>query len=137
MSVLFFLCLGWIAFMDARTHRIPNKAVLLLTLSALSTIDEPTFNFRHHTFALLVVLALSLLLSLFCGLGMGDVKLLAVLSFFLLPPNITSYQIFLFVLCLTAFAYAIYISRGDLRQSLHIPLAPAISLATIITLIAK
>jgi Flp pilus assembly protein protease CpaA len=85
----------------------------------------------------MIVLVIGLLLSIFCGVGMGDVKLIVVLALFLLPPDLAMYQKFSLMVSLFAFAYALYLSRGRIRQSVKIPLAPAIFFGTIITLIAK
>jgi Flp pilus assembly protein protease CpaA len=68
---------------------------------------------------------------------MGDVKLLGVLAMFVLPPETASYKFFLFTVAITATVHAIFLSRGDLRRSLQIPLAPAILCGTIATLILK
>jgi Flp pilus assembly protein protease CpaA len=95
------------------------------------------YSFRSHFLSTLIVLLLSGLLSVFCGLGMGDVKLLGVLAIFVLPPETASYKIFLLTVAITATVHAIFLSRGDLRRSLQIPLAPAILCGTIATLILK
>jgi Flp pilus assembly protein protease CpaA len=92
---------------------------------------------RSQASAAVVVFILTLLLALFCGLGMGDVKLVAVLALFVLPPHVASYQIFIFSVAFSAFIYALCISRGELRKLIQIPLAPSIVFGTIITLIAK
>jgi len=137
MYLLFFPILGWIALVDARTHRISNRSVLLLTIISLITIDTSHFSMRSQASAAVVVFILTLLLALFCGLGMGDVKLVAVLALFVLPPHVASYQIFIFSVAFSAFIYALCISRGELRKLIQIPLAPSIVFGTIITLIAK
>jgi prepilin signal peptidase PulO-like enzyme (type II secretory pathway) len=50
---------------------------------------------------------------------------------------VASYQLFIFTVSLSGFIYALWISRGKLRQMQQIPLAPAIAVGTIIALIAK
>ena len=137
MQILLFPILGWIAIWDARTHRISNNSVLLLLTISLITLDTSDFNLRSQISASLIVLVLSLVLALCCGLGMGDVKLMFVLALLVLPPHVTSYQLFTFTVSLSGFIYAIWISRGKLRQMQQIPLAPAIVVGTIIALIAK
>jgi Flp pilus assembly protein protease CpaA len=137
MQILLVPILGWIAFEDLRTHRISNKSVLLLTLILIATLDVTDFDFKCQISASLIVLALSLALSFCCGLGMGDVKLIFVLALLLLPPHVASYQLFIFTVSLSGFIYALWISRGKLRQMQQIPLAPAIVVGTIIALIAK
>ena len=137
MQILLVPILGWIAFEDVRTHRISNKSVLLLFVISTATLDMTDFNFRSQISAALIVLALSLVLSFCCGLGMGDVKLIFVLALLLLPPHVASHQLFIFTVSLSGFIYALWISRGKLRQMQQIPLAPAIVVGTIIALIAK
>ena len=137
MHLLIAPILCWIAWTDARTHLISNRILLLLTLIAFFTLDLSSFEFVDHAMASIAVLAVSLMFAMFCGLGMGDVKLLAVLAFLVLSPDLPSYQLFLVVGGLAALVSALFISRGDFRKSLQIPLAPAISIAAIISLIAK
>jgi Flp pilus assembly protein protease CpaA len=137
MQILLFPILGWIAIWDARTHRISNNSVLLLLTISLITLDTSDFNLRSQISASLIVLALSLVLALCCGLGMGDVKLMFVLALLVLPPDVTSYQLFIFSISVSGLIYALWISRGRLRQMQQIPLAPAIVVGTIIALIAK
>ena len=137
MQILLFPILGWIAIWDARTHRISNNSVLLLLTISLITLDTSDFNLRSQISASLIVLVLTLVLALCCGLGMGDVKLMFVLALLVLPPHVTSYQLFTFTVSLSGFIYALWISRGKLRQMQQIPLAPAIVVGTIVALIAK
>jgi Flp pilus assembly protein protease CpaA len=84
-----------------------------------------------------IVLLIAIFLSICCGLGMGDVKLLGVLAISVLPPEADTYMIFLLTVAVSASAHALFLSRGDLRKSLQIPLAPAILCGTIAALIAK
>ncbi len=137
MQPLVLAILGWIALTDARTHRIPNRELLILVIASVATLHFEDYSVRNHLHISIVVISGSILLSYFCGLGMGDVKLLAVLSLFVLPPYFVSYQIFLLVVTLTALAYSIIISRGDFRKSVQVPLAPAIFLGTLIAINVK
>ena len=129
--------LAWIALVDLRTHRIPNRALLILVIASLVTTDVRSFTFHDHFYMTVIVLSVAIFLSIFCGLGMGDVKLLGVLAIFVLPSQADTYMIFLLTVAVTASAHALFLSRGDLRKSLQIPLAPAILCGTIVTLIAK
>ena len=137
MQPLVLAILGWIALTDARTHRIPNRELLILVIASVASLHFEDYSVRNHLHISIVVISGSILLSYFCGLGMGDVKLLAVLSLFVLPPYFVSYQIFLLVVTLTALAYSIITSRGDFRKSVQVPLAPAIFLGILITLNVK
>ena len=137
MEPLVLAILGWIALTDARTHRIPNRELLILVIASVVTLNFEDYSLRNHVHISVFVIFIAIFLSTFCGLGMGDVKLLAVLSLFVLPPYFASYQIFLLVVTLTALAYSIIISRGDFRKSVQVPLAPAIFLGTLIALNVK
>ena len=137
MHLLFLPILGWIAVIDARTHRIANKAVVTLAVTGLATVDIEKIDVGSQLQAGMIVLVIGLLLSIFCGVGMGDVKLMVVLALFFLPPDLAMYQRISLIVCLFALTYAFYLYRGKIRRSVKIPLAPAIFLGTIITLIAK
>ena len=137
MQIVVLPILVWIALVDLRTHRITNRAVILLAITSLATTDLKNYTFRDHICMVIIVLSVAIFLSIFCGLGMGDVKLLGVLAISVLPSQVDIYMIFLFTVAVTASAHALLISRGDLRKSLQIPLAPAILCGTIAALIAK
>jgi Flp pilus assembly protein protease CpaA len=137
MQIVVLPILAWIALVDLRTHRIPNRALLILAIASLMTKDVRSFTFREHFYMTVIVLSVAIFLSIFCGLGMGDVKLLGVLASSVLPSQAATYMIFLLTVAVSASAHALLLSRGDLRNSLQIPLAPAIFCGTIATLIAK
>jgi len=137
MLIVVLILLSRIALVDAKTHRIPNRQVLILSISAFFTAVAEGYSFQEHLMASLIVLLFSGLLSIFCGLGLGDVKLLGVLAMFVLPAEASTYKIFLVIAAITALLHAVFLSQGDLRKSLQIPLAPAILCGTIATLFAK
>jgi len=137
MQIVVLPILAWIALIDLRNHRIPNRALSILGITSLITIDVRTFTLRGHVYMTVIVLLVAIFLSIFCGLGMGDVKLLGVLAISVLPSEADTYMIFLFTVAVTASAHALLLSRGDLRKSLQIPLAPALFCGTIAALIAK
>ena len=137
MQIVSLAILAWIALVDLRTHRIPNRALSILGITSLITIDVRTFTLRGHIYMTVIVLLVAIFLSIFCGLGMGDVKLLGVLAIFVLPTQAGTFLIFLLTVAVTASAHALFLSRGDFRKSLQIPLAPAILCGTIVALIAK
>jgi len=129
--------LAWIALVDLRNHLITNKSVMVLAIASLATTDLQSYTFRDHLYVVIFVLSVAIFLSIFCGLGMGDVKLLGVLAIFVLPTQADAYLIFLLTVAVTASTHALFLSRGDFRKSLQIPLAPAILCGSIATLIAK
>lgn len=137
MQIVVIPILAWIALLDLRTHRIPNRELLILTIASLVTVNFGDFSLHDHLYISALVFSIAITLSIFCGLGMGDVKLLGVLAIFVIPSQADTYMIFLLTVAVTASAHALFLSRGDLRKSLHIPLAPAILCGTIATLIAK
>lgn len=137
MQIVVFSILAGIALIDARTHRIPNRGVLILAIASAVTTDYASYVLINHLCSCAVVLSVSVFLSICCGLGMGDVKLLGVLAMFVLPPEPGAYKVFLLTVALTASLHAIFLSRGAIRKSVDIPLAPAILLGTIIALVAK
>ena len=137
MQIVVVPILAWIALIDLRTHRIPNRALSILGITSLITIDVRTFTLRGHIYMTVIVLLVAIFLSIFCGLGMGDVKLLGVLAISVLPPEADTYMIFLLTVAVSASAHALFLSRGDLCKSRQIPLAPAIFCGTIAALIAK
>jgi Flp pilus assembly protein protease CpaA len=137
MQIVVLPILAWIALVDLRSHRITNRAVMVLAIASLGTTAANSFTYRDHFYMTMIVLFVALFLSIFCGLGMGDVKLLGVLAMFVLPSQAATYEIFLFTVVVTALAHAIFLSGGEFRKSLQIPLAPAILCGTIATLIVK
>jgi len=137
MMIVVLLVLSWIALIDARTHRIPNRQVFILSIASFFAASMGEYSFQDHLVATLIVLLFAGLLSIFCGLGPGDVKLLGVLAMFVLPAQASTYKIFLFTVAITATVHAVFLSRGNLRKSLQIPLAPAILCGTIAALCAK
>ena len=137
MQIVVISILASIALIDARTHRIPNRGVLILAIASVATIDYGDYVLINHLRICAVVLSASVFLSICCGLGMGDVKLFGVLAMFVLPPEPGPYKLFLLTLALTASVHAIFLSWGSIRNSVDIPLAPAILVGTIIALVAK
>ena len=129
--------LTWIALVDLRTHRISNRAVMVFAIASLVTTDLKRYTWFDHFYSTMIVLCVAIFLSVFCGLGMGDVKLLGILAILVLPAQADTYLIFLLTVAVAASVHAIFLSGGVLRKSLQIPLAPAILCGTIATLIAK
>lgn len=68
----------------------------------------------------------------FFGLGMGDVKLLGILSLLLIPVNVSSYQIFTFTFSFAAIIHVAISTKGRFTCDQALPLAPSLSLATVL-----
>ena len=80
----------------------------------------------------LIVLAFTLLLWRFLGLGMGDVKLLVLLSLFLIPSETKSYLLFLSYFSVASLIHLVGLRMTARVWNSRIPLAPSISIATIL-----
>ena len=137
MLLVVISILAWISLLDLRTHRIPNRDVAILAIASIVAIKLEIYSLRDHLRISAIVLMILIALSFFCGLGMGDVKLVGVLTMFVLAPEAATYMTFLAVVAITASMHAIILSRGKLRKSLQIPLAPAIFCGTMMALFAK
>ena len=137
MLLVVISILAWISLVDLRTHRIPNRDVAILAIASIVAIKLEIYSLRDHLRISAIVLMILIALSFFCGLGMGDVKLVGVLTMFVLAPEAATYMTFLAVVAITASMHAIILSRGKLRKSLQIPLAPAIFCGTMMALFAK
>jgi prepilin peptidase CpaA len=114
----------YFAFIDVRTHRIPNRSLLVLILILL--------GFAIHTgkdlffVSALISLLLGTALSVFAGLGFGDVKLLTILSFFVIAPTRQDLLLFLSgVAIASALALIVALLRGG-KSSDSIAMAPSI-----------
>ena len=113
---------------DIRTHRIPNRLLLVfvLVLSAFAYfVSAPV-----HLFSAIIIGALSIIL-LFLGLGAGDMKLAIILGFFFLPTTALIAVDFLLAFSLIAGIFLVVqlVRSGEFTGS--IALAPAICGAVI------
>jgi Flp pilus assembly protein protease CpaA len=116
---------------DLKSHRIPNRALMVLVTIALGNALVNGHDWNSHVLAFLIILVVSTCGWKFFGLGMGDVKLLGVLALLLIPVNISSYQSFTITFTFAAVIHlAISIKGGYLRDQ-ALPLAPSLSLATV------
>lgn len=150
-DVLCFLLLG-LAVMDAETMRLPDAFTLPglalgMVYAAVGSADTMRDHFRHAAAAILWAALAALLLLLIRwiyflvrrhqGLGLGDIKLLAMIAAWLGPAPT------LLTLVLGAFAAAVYglvviaASRGRRRfVSTRLPLGSFLSAAALYTLFA-
>ena len=77
-----------IAVVDLRTHRIPNRLLLLCA----SIFIPYRFYFSHGEIPEIlqvtsIIVLVSVVLSLGAGVGPGDVKLMALLGLIIIPPS--------------------------------------------------
>ena len=134
MSLPIIAILLYISIVDLRFHRIPNLALALLTPFAFIyfVVGDSIWLDQLIWTAFFAVLLLGL--WRFCDLGMGDVKLLALLSLLVVPANMASYLTFVSCLSIGILIH-LAVSRSVMKAwKSHIPLAPSISFATIFIL---
>lgn len=132
MLLLILPSLIWMSASDLKSHRIPNKALIVLTCIALGNTLSNGHDWKSHVTAFLIILVVTTSGWKFFGLGMGDVKLLGVLSLLLIPVNLSSYQIFTLTFALAAIVHVAISSKGRFTCDQAIPLAPSLSLATVL-----
>ena len=132
MLLLILPSLIWMSACDLRLHRIPNKALIVLTCIALGNTLNNGHDWKSHVTAFLIILVVTTSGWKFFGLGMGDVKLLGVLSLLLIPVNLSSYHIFTLTFALAAIVHVAISSKGRFTCDQAIPLAPSLSLATVL-----
>lgn len=115
---------AYFAFVDIRSHRIPNKSLLLfsMVLLIIAMLDDRAVHFTSA----LIALVLGTVLSIFAGLGFGDVKLITILALFVIAPTRMDLAQFLFGFAIAATLLLIFtvIRRGKFYDS--IPMAPSI-----------
>ena len=118
-----FIALAFpISLADVRSYSIPN--IYLWWLLALCTPRVVFCGFGPipRIFLIIVILALLHLV----GLGMGDVKLLSIISLYLNPlSNINFEALAIFLMC-SATVYAISETLWKRKLPQKIPLAPSI-----------
>ena len=121
LALIFFSI--YISYIDLKSHKIQNKAVLLaLIFFAILTLLEGGSFYPQSTFLALLSSPLSLKLKL----GAGDIKLFATLSAFFLPFSFNAVVEFTTVFSsIAAFCMVITILKQRSLQS-SIALAPAI-----------
>ena len=115
-----------ISVIDVKSHRIHNWSIaVILVIQALSQF--PIFNKG----LIPVVILVGLILYRYCGVGPGDIKLIATLL--LCSINIQQIPNFVWGLAFGGLiSSAIFLFRYR-NLSIHIPLAPAITVGFIAT----
>jgi Flp pilus assembly protein protease CpaA len=118
----------YISAVDFREHRIANRALGVAFLILLSLSSHSNSGLYPIT-GLFVLIFTPLIL--FSGIGAGDIKLLAMLSFFFIPLTWQAAATFLLAFSLIATALLAY-QLGKTRSfSGSVALAPAICGAVI------
>lgn len=131
------------AISDYREMRIPNKLILcglfsrivLLLLECVFVLDTVLYNLKSEGLALIGVIVLSVLCSLFSkgGLGMGDIKLFLIMAMFLGIEGIC-YSLFVSVAFSSVVAVIqLILKKKDKKDTM--PFAPFILSGTIVSFI--
>lgn len=126
---LLILASTYFSVRDILSHRIRNLDLLIFTGIALCISWFSSSDIYPVSFA--VVSLVSIFIAAISGLGMGDVKLVSVFSFFYVPLAVSSYADLLLGLCIgSAATLAIGLVR---RKSFDfaMPFAPAICFGVI------
>ncbi len=125
MLFLFFLASVPISLADLRYHKIPN---IYLSLLAIALTPVLVMNGFGSIQRLLMSAAFLAVLHL-CGMGMGDVKLLALIVVYLnISTDLSLVELFGYLLSIAA----LHIMASGLKNrklAKSIPLAPSIFLA--------
>ena len=132
------LCVLFIAALtDLETRRIPNRLTGggLLAMIALTALFEPGFATERFLFALLVfAFFLAAALARPGGLGLGDVKLVAVIGAALGAASIVAIGFALLISALVGAAIAL--ARGWRHaRAVALPLAPFLAAGSALTLL--
>jgi Flp pilus assembly protein protease CpaA len=117
--VLVSWLLIFIAAFDIRTHRIPNSALLLLSIFS---IFEEGFNLNPRIFAL--TSCLIFIFTWISGCGYGDAKLLMILLNLVIPSG-RLFDYSLALLLTSTFLVSVYLIRNR-SMSGEIAFAPAL-----------
>ena len=124
----------WLTIRDIKSHRIPNNGLLLLFLISLAYVVAQEHPWHQHLVATGLVLIASGFAYRFLGLGMGDIKFLIILTLLVIPTGVASYYWFFGYFSLAALFHVIVSTRCDLTRNISIPLAPSLSIATVMVL---
>jgi Flp pilus assembly protein protease CpaA len=121
---------AWICIVDVREHRIPNKALLLLALliEIHLVFSKGSSTLHSHIFALLTFFSgYGLGLTLRGAIGMGDIKLMALLT--LLNAHLQSTLKILIYASVLALIWAI------ITRKRSVPFGPSLLAGYFLTLI--
>lgn len=132
MSWVIVLILIYISIIDSKFHRIPNVALAFLTPITFLHFIVGEGQWAVQFQSTLIVFAIALFLWRFLGLGMGDVKLLVLLSLFLIPGQTQSFLLFLSYFSIASLIHLVGLRITARVWNSRIPLAPSISIATIL-----
>lgn len=131
MQLVVGITLAWIALVDLRSHRIPNRALAVLTLLALIYSVQSGFNWADQFLVAFSLLTVGIGFWRFLNLGMGDVKLLVIMALLLIPATLDSYYLFTTLFAMIALMHILVQALISRSFSQPLPLAPSLVLAFI------
>ncbi len=131
MQLAVGVTLGWIAIVDLRSHRIPNRALALLMLLSVIYPVRSGFIWVDQFLAAFFLLIVGICFWRFLNLGMGDVKLLVIMSLLLIPATLDSYYLFTTLFSVIALIHLLTQALIFRSFSQPLPLAPSLVLAFI------
>ncbi|MFM9151670.1 MAG: prepilin peptidase [Candidatus Planktophila sp.] len=137
MSWLIALILIYISYVDFKSHRIPNTALVFMMPVAFIYFILGNFQWWDQLFATILLFMFLLILWYFFDLGMGDVKLLTLLSLFIISSDVRSRLYFFTGISVASLIYILGLQLASRVRYRRIPLAPSISTATILMLWVK
>lgn len=134
MPIFFLPLLAWITISDLRSHRVPNSALIAFAFVGLGDALINGHDWAPHLIVTFIVLTVATIGWKYFGLGMGDVKFIGLLALLLIPVNSNGYQTFVVSLSFAAFTHLAISTKGRFIRDKAVPLAPSLSLATVIVL---
>lgn len=134
MTLFLILILAYISVVDFSSHRIPNRALVLLAVISFLRPEFRLLNWKNQFSFFLTILLTLLIFYLIFNLGMGDVKMMMVLSLTVIPAELSLYRNFLCGFLTASSIHILWQCNRGLRKNPDIPLAPSISIATIVAL---
>jgi Flp pilus assembly protein protease CpaA len=123
-----------ISRIDIRTHKIPNRALVYFLICAAALSFRDLSRFAQIS---LLTLLFGILFSLVIGLGMGDVKLIAVLIPLLAHNHALKISLLLICISVTSIVAAVItiVKKGTI--SVAIPWAPSLFSGAILYLATR
>ena len=126
MQLAVGITLVWIALVDLRSHRIPNRALAVLILLSLIYSARSGFVWVDQFFLAFTVLFVGISFWRFLDLGMGDVKLLVIMALLLIPASLDSYYLFTTLFSMIALVHLLVQALILRTFSRPLPLAPSL-----------
>lgn len=137
MQLVVGITLAWIALVDLRFHRIPNRALAMLTLLSLILSNGSSFIWVDQFLVAFTLLIAGIGFWRFLNLGMGDVKLIFIMALLLIPATFDSYYLFTTLFSMIALMHLLAQALIFRSFSLPLPLAPSLVLAYTLLLYLK